>query len=227
MQKHRRKNMLVNKKIQLGLTLEILLALACYLLLFFVLTLFSPLSTLLSGGMTGVEVAAAKEEISYVVKVVLLPLAFAFVCIAIHGSLILHKLAGPLYRFNVVLDAMRGRDLTPMTRIRQGDYLQETSERFGLVLMKMSDDLRRARKDAQELLDQLLAQDPPDDEAVERCKAVLETIDGYKVLPAPEGETGGEAEAEPVPAAADTEETVGSAPADAVPEEEPADAKTT
>lgn len=173
----RRKIKVIDRNIQVGVPLKVLLCLACYILLFFVLTLFAPLSTMITGGAGSQEVFEARQEIDYVVNTIVLPLVFAFVCMALHVMLLLHRLAGPIFRFNRVLDSMRERDLSAYAGVRTGDYLKETSERFEIVLARYSEDLGLLRTEAEAALEDMKSSRST--EAMERCEAMLEIIDRY------------------------------------------------
>ena len=60
----------------------------------------------------------------------------------LHAS---HKIAGPLYRFKAVVDAIAGRDLGPVTQLREGDQLQETSSSLKALTQTLTGDVRDLR----------------------------------------------------------------------------------
>ncbi len=54
-----------------------------------------------------------------------------------------HKLAGPLYRFRCVFDALRRREDPGRVRLREGDFLIPEAEQLDLVVRKVVADRRR------------------------------------------------------------------------------------
>jgi general secretion pathway protein G len=63
------------------------------------------------------------------------PIALAVLTVAAgHAVWISHRIAGPLFRFQRVFDAMAAGDLRPRVRIRQGDYLTAEAAAFDAAL---------------------------------------------------------------------------------------------
>jgi len=56
-----------------------------------------------------------------------------------------HKIAGPLHRFKVVVDAIAGRDLGSVTQLREGDQLQETTSSLKALTQTLTGDVKDLR----------------------------------------------------------------------------------
>jgi hypothetical protein len=59
-----------------------------------------------------------------------------------------HLIAGPLYRFQAVVDALGKRDTTPMTSIRKGDQLGPLADSLRALVGTIGADLETLRKEA-------------------------------------------------------------------------------
>jgi hypothetical protein len=57
-----------------------------------------------------------------------------------------HLIAGPLYRFQVVVDSLGRRETAPMTSIRQGDQLGPLAESLRVLVGTLGGDLEQLRK---------------------------------------------------------------------------------
>ena len=120
---YRRRLTLVDRKFQLGMSLKIVLCLACYLVLFSLMAVFSPFLVLLVGGGSEDALTAASEEVSFFAQQLFLPTVLTFTCLALHCILISHRIAGPVYRIRKTFESMAGGDLSRDIRLRDGDYL--------------------------------------------------------------------------------------------------------
>jgi methyl-accepting chemotaxis protein len=93
-----------------------------------------------------------------------------------------HKIAGPLYRFNVVLEAIGNRNLKTVTKIRDKDQLKIVSASFTRMVETLSGDLARMKEAVGNMRGQLPAQ--PGESGKELLSAIeqLEAIiDSYKI----------------------------------------------
>lgn len=81
----------------------------------------------------------------------------SLIVICLHSIFISHKIAGPLYRFNLIFKTIKGGCLPQPTALRKGDYLSTEME----VINEMVESLRYRVIDiqqAQALLSQSIAE---------------------------------------------------------------------
>lgn len=70
----------------------------------------------------------------------------SLIVICLHSIFISHKIAGPLYRFNLIFKAIKGGRLPKPTALRKGDYLSTEME----VINEMIESLRYRVTDMQQ-----------------------------------------------------------------------------
>jgi methyl-accepting chemotaxis protein len=75
----------------------------------------------------------------------------AMIFIFLHSVRASHKVAGPLYRFRVVLEALKDGEISSPISIRKGDYLHQEADLINEVL----ESLRKNLEDLQEAQVQL------------------------------------------------------------------------
>lgn len=123
---NRRKSRLVNRQFQLGLAWRMLFV---FLLLFAagILLVFAPSMIGLITGKELAELESASQEFltlhRRVWPAVLLVLAGVFV----YTILVSHRIAGPIYRINAVLQTMLQGEYPENVTLRKGDHFQETA----------------------------------------------------------------------------------------------------
>jgi methyl-accepting chemotaxis protein len=100
-------------------------------------------------------------------------LAISTICVLVFVTVLSHKIAGPLYRFKVVLDELAARRIPDHTKIRPGDQLHALSQSFTLAVDNIEDDLNTL-KDAAETL--RAAHGTQDLQAAEPAIATVEKV---------------------------------------------------
>jgi hypothetical protein len=68
-------------------------------------------------------------------------LLLSFFVIGCHSIFISHKIAGPLYRFNLIFKAIKEGNVPTPTRLRKGDYLYSEMENINQMLEGLRDNL--------------------------------------------------------------------------------------
>ncbi|PKL38031.1 MAG: hypothetical protein CVV44_12750 [Spirochaetae bacterium HGW-Spirochaetae-1] len=58
-----------------------------------------------------------------------------------------HRIAGPMYRFNAILDAISAKNLTGPTRLREGDQFIELSDSMHRLVTGLADDIKSIRSE--------------------------------------------------------------------------------
>lgn len=100
-------------------------------------------------------------------------LAISTICVFVFVIALSHKIAGPLYRFKVVLDELAARRIPDHTKIRPGDQLHDLAVPFTRAVDNLEEDLNTL-KDAAEAL--RAAHDAKDIHAAEPAIAVVEQV---------------------------------------------------
>jgi hypothetical protein len=203
----RRTTWLIDTDIQVKLAVKFAACLMCYLVLFCVVALTDPLVALVSGESAEIRNKAA-AEIGEFLPTVLLPLGFAAACMVLHGILLLHKLAGPVYRLRRGLGALANRDLTDDIYLRQGDFLRSTVVEYNDSLTTIRMDLDAVREEADAIL--AAQAEGPVREHAERLSLILDLYRLRADDPSPE-----ETAEDPQPEDLDQEDLPAEEPADA------------
>jgi methyl-accepting chemotaxis protein len=91
-----------------------------------------------------------------------------------------HKVAGPLYRFKVVVDEIRQGNLKPRASIREDDQLQEFSTAMREMVETLRQDFNGIKQKVSEM-EGLLAQGKPGDLAMTKLQEIKKTLDRIQV----------------------------------------------
>ena len=139
---NRRKSRLVDRRYQFGLAWRMLLV----FLLFFAIGVFVVFAPSTFGLLTGADLAelepAAEEFLILHRRIwpaVLVVLAGVFA----YTLLFSHRIAGPIYRINRVLEMMLRGEYPKSIILRKGDHFQETAE----LLERLSQQIDRQREE--------------------------------------------------------------------------------
>jgi len=133
----KRRKYVVYRKLQLTLLIISL----SYVILFCAVMgtyLFIPLMTELDKSGIGSDQAfVAAKRILYLNEKFWPALLFSFLAIGCHSIFISHKIAGPLYRFNLAFKAIK-EGIVPMPiQLRTGDYLYNEMENINQMLERL------------------------------------------------------------------------------------------
>ena len=153
----KRRKFIVNRDLQIVLLRNSFL----YVLLFvavvgvvFVVPLMTELTETVSASERPVQVSNhIRDFYTYFWPAVILALILIF----LHSVRASHKVAGPLYRFKCVLEALRDGEISPPIRIRKGDYLHQEAELINQVLESLRQNLKGLQQ-AQVQLNQALSE---------------------------------------------------------------------
>ncbi len=150
-QKYKRRIMLVDRRLQVGLSLTIVLLVASYFVLFCVLAAYFPSLMYSSDLDVGERVARVAQSVTETFKGVLLPLVLTFIFLALHVVILMHRVAGPAYRCGKAMEAIRGRNLADTIYLRSGDYLGDLAHEINEATSTLRQDLLEARTVAESL----------------------------------------------------------------------------
>ena len=153
----RRRKFIVNRDLQIALLrnsfLYVLLFLAVIGVVFFV-----PLMAELTGtGSLSERTVQAGKQIRYLHPYFWLIVILAMILTFLHSVRASHKVAGPLYRFNVVLQALKEGEISSPICIRKGDFLHQEADLINQVLESLRQNLE-GLKQAQVQLNEALSE---------------------------------------------------------------------
>jgi len=87
----------------------------------------------------------AEYLLPLLLQTVFVQLVVVSLAVIVMTLLFSHKIAGPLYRFKVMLGALGEGDLSKPMRLREGDQLQKVSEAYNEAVEKISEKIRKAK----------------------------------------------------------------------------------
>lgn len=167
----RRRKFVINKNLQYSLLIISFL----YLLLFFVVMgsiLFVPLMIELDKAYDySDEAFQAASKMLYLHAKFWPAVLLAVIVIALHSMRTSHKIAGPLYRLNLLFETMKEGNLPKPVHIRKGDYLLRELE----LINQMLESLHVKVKEIQEAHACL-------NEAISECKDVVSHASKDEIL---------------------------------------------
>ena len=140
----RRTRWLIDPDVQVRLSVRLGACLISYVTLFCLLAIGEPLLVLV-GLSSKLGREAAWLQVSGFARAILAPLMFAVACMVLHGVLLMHRLAGPIYRVRRGLGALKERSLCERLHLRKGDYLTSIAGLYNEAVQQLSEDLNAAR----------------------------------------------------------------------------------
>ena len=153
MKRPRRTRFVVDTKLQFSVLL-ITLGYVGFLLLVVSVSLFAPLVFQLrhaGSGAVSAEASSAALSILYLHDRFWLPALLALAVIVLHSLRTTHRIAGPLYRFRRVFEAVRDGVLPKPVRLRKGDYLGAEMDAINGTLASLRGRIGQAQKEAEKL----------------------------------------------------------------------------
>ncbi len=142
----KRRSFVVHRKLQITLVVMSF----SYVILFCVVMgvyLFIPLMMELDNSDIGSAAALlATNRILYLHQKFWPALLLSLVAIGCHSILISHKIAGPLYRFNLIFKAIKEGIVPAPTQLRRSDYLHGEMENINQMLEGLRDKLTGLQK---------------------------------------------------------------------------------
>jgi methyl-accepting chemotaxis protein len=138
---YRRRQFLVDPKLQLGLNLMVMVLLATYFALFCVATVCVPYLLADSDDVPDYWLGDVVAELVQVLDLVGLPLGLTFLFLVLHCVVLTHRIAGPAYRFRKTCESVRARDLGVEIHLRKKDYMGDLASEFNGMLETLREDL--------------------------------------------------------------------------------------
>ena len=144
---HRRRQILIDRQVQLGLSVHFVAWLYFYVVAFAVLANAESIWALFTQPDYEAAHADAVQHLQWFTRLTVLPLTLTFACVAVHGVLITHRVAGPMYRIKSVIRDLVQRRLPagPIT-LRKGDCFRDVAEELTKLVDATRDDHARRRR---------------------------------------------------------------------------------
>ena len=153
----RRRKYIVKRDIQIALLRN-----ACLYVLLFLAVIGTVFFVPLTVGLQKTEGASETtvqvvDQIRYLSNYFWPAVIAAVILIFLHSIRTSHRVAGPLYRFMLVLEALKEGEISPPISIRRGDYLHREAELINQVLESLRQNLQ-GLQEAQVQLHQVLSE---------------------------------------------------------------------
>ncbi|MDP2922850.1 MAG: methyl-accepting chemotaxis protein [Candidatus Omnitrophota bacterium] len=180
----RRRNYFIKKKFQVGFFYRFLILLVLEAALIVGLFMYISTDTLTTGYSN--STLTIKSTPSFFLIPFLLIILIVCVGIGIAAMIIFillsHRIAGPLYRFEKILNEISTGDLTKRISLRKTDQLTELKEALNILMESFDQRLGRVKNNLFELRELLAKNDPANSEKIYKAIELLkDEIDHFKV----------------------------------------------
>jgi methyl-accepting chemotaxis protein len=180
----RRKNYLIKKRFQIGFFYRFIVLLGLEAVLIAILFMHVANDTVTAGyldSILSVETTSHFFFIPFLLIVLIVGVGIAIAAMVIF-ILLSHRIAGPLYRFENVLNDINTGDLTKRVSLRRTDELIELKEALNVLMESFDQRLGRVKTNLSELKDLLSKNDPANSEKIYKAIELLKKeIDHFKV----------------------------------------------
>ena len=151
---YKRKQILVDANLQVGLSVNVLAWLYFYILAFMLIVNAPWIWSIFTASAADPAFHDAVQRLQWFTRFAVLPLACMFVCVAAHGVVFAHRVAGPIFRIKAVLRELAARKLpsTPV-RLRPKDYMKDVATDLSAMVDSIRDDVARRRRMNQETIE--------------------------------------------------------------------------
>ncbi len=155
----RRTRFVVDTRLQFSVVF-ITLGYVGFLVMVVAISLFGPLvyqlQNVRGGAAISTEEANAALSILYLHNRFWLPVILALAAIVLHSLRTTHRIAGPLYRFRRIFEAVRDGVLPKPARLRRGDYLGTEMDVINGAVASLRGRLGQAQQEARQLHDHIV-----------------------------------------------------------------------
>jgi hypothetical protein len=149
----KRRNILIDTRLQVGLTLHVLGWLSFYIVLFAGAVNGPAVWTWMTAAHSDPAYFDAVERLQWFARSTLLPLSVMFVGVAAHGVVFAHRIAGPIHRIETVLRDLAGRKFqTTPVKLRPKDFFKNLATTLTTAIAALRADAARGRRMNQETI---------------------------------------------------------------------------
>ena len=144
---HKRRQILVDPDLQVGISMNILGWLFFFVVVFALLANAPSIIQVLTADTSEDAYIEAVYRLRSFTQFTVLPLAVTFVCMAIHGVVFTHRIAGPVYRLKMTLREMARRHFSEHgVNLRKKDYFKDLAAELNTVIDALREDAARERR---------------------------------------------------------------------------------
>jgi hypothetical protein len=150
---YKRRQILVDPDLQVGLSMNILGWLYFYVVAFALLCNAPSVWAVFTAQPSDPAYFEAVQRLQWFTQFTVLPLALTFAAVAVHGVVFTHRVAGPIYRIKMTLRDMGQRrfQARPVT-LREKDYFKDVATDLTTVIESLREDAARRRRMNEETL---------------------------------------------------------------------------
>ncbi|MEN8148717.1 MAG: hypothetical protein ABFS86_02770 [Planctomycetota bacterium] len=145
MPKQRRKQVVVDKRFQLGVAATIVIWMFSYLMLFSMFVVVAPVIFRMATGGQLPTVLEVYEDFRSIFARLIVPMTLSLTILGIHAVLFLHRVAGPAYRFKMWLKGVRDGDLVHGCYLRRADMLKDVASAMTETVEVLREDVAKAQ----------------------------------------------------------------------------------
>jgi methyl-accepting chemotaxis protein len=151
---YKRKQIIVDANLQVGLSVNVLAWLYFYILMFMLVVNAPWIWSIFTSSAADPAYHDAVQRLQWFTRFAVVPLACMFVCVAAHGVVFAHRVAGPIFRIKATLrDLAAGKLPNTPVRLRPKDYLKDVATDLSTMIDSIRDDVARRRRMNQETMD--------------------------------------------------------------------------
>ena len=186
----RRRNYLIKKKFQIGFFYRFAILAVLEAALIFGLFMHISTGTITAGYYNSILTVKHTPgfffiQLLLIVLIVCIGISMAAMIVFI---LVSHRIAGPLYRFEKILNEIGKGDLTKRISLRKTDQLMELKEALNILMESFDQRLGRIKTNLVELKELLAKNDPANSEKIYKAVELLKhEIDHFKVTSGSKG----------------------------------------
>jgi hypothetical protein len=145
-QRPKRREILIDADLQVGMSMHILGWLYFYLVVFAVLANAPSIWITMTADAGDDVYFEAVQRLHWFLRYSVIPLAITFVCVGAHCIAFSHRIAGPVYRFKVTLRDLARRKLPAFPiQLRRKDYFKDLAADMNTAIDVLREDTVRQR----------------------------------------------------------------------------------
>jgi len=145
MPNQKRRQIVVDKRLQIGVSATIVMWIFTYLIVFCMLVVLAPvLLRMVSGGRLP-TVPDVYDNFMGIFSRLAVPMILTLAMLGVHATVFLHRIAGPAYRFKMWLRGVREGDLSTGVFLRKADMMKDVAREMNETLAVLREDISRAQ----------------------------------------------------------------------------------
>ena len=143
---YKRKKILVDPELQIGVSTYIVGWIYVYFLVFAILANLPAVFSMATADAGDDAFLTAMDQVRAFARFVVLPMGLTFVAMAIHGVWITHRVAGPIVRLKRTMRDLAARKIPGPIGLRKKDFFQDLAQEINLALAALREDSVRRRR---------------------------------------------------------------------------------